>query len=193
MASFCEQIMKNCQVDSSGKFTIIDKDAINKIILDASMRTERPKKAPNPFIIFKSKLNVNKSEVTGRGTLAKVAKEKWDNLSISEREEYTREYDELREIHTRELNNYNEYFGISPEDHSKNKSKSKKINSDGTPRKRGRPSKNKKDSNESNNDTGTCVFRYKGNNYLWNPENDEVYNTDGEHIGYKTANGFTEI
>lgn len=195
MASLVKQIMGKCQVDeASGKFIITDKNAINDIILEASQRVERPKRAPNAFIIFKSKLNIDKSEVTGRGTLAKVAKERWDNLSISERDEFTREYEELKELHSRELNSYNEFFSISPEQLSKNQTKAKKTNPDGTPRKRGRPRKNKDNlEHTGENDTGTKVFRYKGNDYLWNPENDEVYNTDGEHIGYKTANGFTEI
>ncbi len=82
-----------------------------------SQRVERPKKAPNTFIIFKSKLEISKSETSGRGTMAKKAKELWDNLSIDERE-ILAEYNELKERNNREIASYNEYFGISPNEKS---------------------------------------------------------------------------
>jgi hypothetical protein len=193
MTTLYQQIMETCNLDSNtGKISITDKERLNEIILEASQRTERPKKAPNAFIIFKSKLEMSKSETSGRGTMAKKAKELWDNLSIDEREKYVTEYNELKERNNREIASYNEYFGISPNEKS-GKTKNVKTNPDGTPRKRGRPRKNPEATESTDNNETTAVFKCKGEVYLWNKTNDEVYDKDGEHIGYKTKNGFTEI
>ena len=194
MATLYQQIMETCNLDSNtGKISITDKERLNEIIFEASQRTERPKKAPNAFIIFKSKLEMSKSETSGRGTMAKKAKELWDNLSIDEREKYVTEYNELKERNNREIASYNEYFGISSSTEKTSKSKKGKLNPDGTPRKRGRPRKNPEATESTDNNETTVVFKCKGEVYLWNKTNDEVYDKDGEHIGYKTKNGFTEI
>ena len=194
MATLYQQIMETCNLDSNtGKISITDKERLNEIIFEASQRTERPKKAPNAFIIFKSKLEMSKSETSGRGTMAKKAKELWDNLSIDEREKYVTEYNELKERNNREIASYNEYFGISSSTEKTSKSKKGKLNPDGTPRKRGRPRKNPEATESTDNNETTAVFKCKGEVYLWNKTNDEVYDKDGEHIGYKTKNGFTEI
>ena len=193
MPTLYQQIMEACEVDSNtGEISVTDKARLNEIILEASQHTERPKKTPNAFIIFKSKLDISKTETSGRGTMAKKAKELWDNLSIDEREKYVAEYNELKERNNREIASYNEYFGISPNEKS-GKTKNVKTNPDGTPRKRGRPRKNPEATESSDNNETTAVFKCKGEVYLWNKTNDEVYDKDGEHIGYKTKNGFTEI
>lgn len=194
MTTLYQQIMEACELDTNtGKISVTDKARLNEIILEASQRAERPKKAPNAFIIFKSKLEISKSETSGRGTMAKKAKELWDNLSINEREKYLAEYNELKERNNREIASYNEYFGISAANEKTPKSKKCKNNTDGKPRKRGRPRKNP-DPNDSDEEIETTVvFKCKGEVYLWNKLNDEVYDEDGEHVGYKTKNGFSEI
>lgn len=175
MSKFIEQIISTSNYDSStGLYRVVDKEALNNYIIEASKRVEKPKRAPNAFIIFKGKLNIDKSEVSGRGTLAKIAKERWDDLSITERDEYLKEWLELRKTQLSLISSYNEFFSISNE---------KEIN-----RKRGRPKKNKEENN-----TGKEIFKHNGETYLWDKSNDEVFNTDGDFIGYKTNNGFTTI
>ena len=175
MSKFIEQIISTSNYDSStGLYSVVDKEALNNYIIEASKRVEKPKRAPNAFIIFKGKLNIDKSEVSGRGTLAKIAKERWDDLSITERDEYLKEWLELRKTQLSLISSYNEFFSISNE---------KEIN-----RKRGRPKKNKEENN-----TGKEIFKHNGETYLWDKSNDEVSNTDGDFIGYKTNNGFTTI
>lgn len=201
MASFIEQIKNLAVVDSNtGLMSIPDESMaqLDNLITEAKKLSKRPKKAPNAFIIFKSKLDINKEEVSGRGTLAKVAKERWDNLSVAEREIYINEYEELRAKQARELERYNEFFGISPEDEKAKKKANKKLknlNADGTPKKRGRPKKNKNVDDEASTEEEpkTVKFRCKGVDYLWDKSNDEVIDSEGNHVGYKTQKGFTPI
>ena len=205
MASFIEQIKDLAVVDSNtGLMSIPDelKEQVDSLITEAKKLANRPKKAPNAFIIFKSKLVLDKSEISGRGTFAKVAKEKWDNLSVAEREVYTNEYEELRAKQARELERYNTFFGISAEEENakknakKQKQKQKSLNSDGTPKKRGRPRKNKNTEETASADEDepkTVMFKCKGVDLLWDKTNDEVIDSEGNHIGYKTQNGYTPI
>ena len=196
MASFIDEIKKLAILDESTGLMKLPEEKmpdVNEIICKAKQMAQRPKKPPNAFIIFKSKLKLDSNEVSGRGTQAKLAKERWDNMSISEREVYVREYDELKKKHTKELENYNKYFNISSGD-KVSVNRVKKSKNDGEPpKKRGRPRKNPIEKNDFSVTSGTELFKYKGVEYLWDKSNDEVSNMDGEHIGYKTANGFTEI
>jgi hypothetical protein len=139
-------------------------------------------------------LVIDKDEVSGRGTLAKVAKERWENLSVSERAIYVNEYEELRDKQARKLVEYNDFFGISAEEEKESKQK-KKLNADGTPKKRGRPRKNKNVDDEASTEgeSKTVKFRCKGVDYLWDKSNDEVIDSEGTHVGYKTQKGFTPI
>jgi hypothetical protein len=198
MTSFIEQIKNIAIIDTDTGLMKVPEESmlqLDEIITEAKKMAQKPKKAPNAFIIFKSKLVIDKDEVSGRGTLAKVAKERWENLSVSERAIYVNEYEELRDKQARKLVEYNDFFGISAEEEKESKQK-KKLNADGTPKKRGRPRKNKNvddETTEEENGPKTEKFKCKGVNYLWDKSNDEVIDSEGNHIGYKTQNGFTPI
>ena len=102
------------------------------------------------------------------------------------------EYNELKERNNREIVGYNEYLGISAANEKTLEQKKCKNNTDGKPRKRGRPRKNP-DPNDSDEEIETTVVFKVRAKFIRNKLNDEVYDEDGEHVGYKTKNGFTEI
>ena len=81
------------------------------VLLWSKEMANRPKKAPNAFIIFKSKWD--KSEIGGQGTFAKKQR-KNGTIWVAEREVYTNEYEELRAKQARELERYNTFSGFQP-------------------------------------------------------------------------------
>ena len=87
---------------------------------------------------------MNEDELKGRGALARIAKEKWDNMDDSEREPFIREYSTLKQRQDHELKDYYKYFGVTIEEIELKSDKTQKIslNPDGTKKKRGRPRKN---------------------------------------------------
>ena len=145
---------------------------------------------------------LDKSEISGRGTFASVAKEKWDNLSVAEREVIPMNTKNCVLSRHENLSDTIRFSGFQPKKKmlkrmlKKQKQKQKSLNSDGTPKKRGRPRKNKNTEETASADEDepkTVMFKCKGVDLLWDKTNDEVIDSEGNHIGYKTQNGYTPI
>ena len=196
---------------------VITKENINnveKFIKTSLLENQKPKKAPNAFLIFKNtvKNTASKEEMKGRGALARVAKERWDSMNDSDREPYIQEYNTLKDRQESLLDNYYNYYGISVSevDAFKKKTTLKKpsLNPDGTKKKRGRPrkdgsttsttTKNSKSKTKTNNEpevesddeeTGFVNIEYDGNEYLWDKSTNEVFDESGMGVGRKTKNG----
>ena len=66
---------------------------IENLIKETFIERQKPKKAPNAFLLFKNHVrdSTNEDELKGRA-LARIAKEKWDNMDDSEREPFMQEY-----------------------------------------------------------------------------------------------------
>lgn len=204
------------KVENTDKLMITKENIINveKFIKTSLLENQKPKKAPNAFLIFKNsvKNTVSEDDLKGRGALARVAKQRWDSLDDSEREPYIQEYNALKERQDCLLENYYNYYGISVSeiDAFKKKTTSKKpsINPDGTKKKRGRPrkdstttTKNSKtktktktkveieSDDDDDEETGFVNIEYDGNEYLWDKSTNEVFDESGMGVGRKTKNG----
>lgn len=154
---------------------------------------KKPKKPPNAFIIFKGKLEIPESELKGAsGKKAKIAKEKWDAMSDIERQPFINEYNELKIEHEVKLREYYNFLGISETDVAKNKNKSK--NADTTPKKRGRPRKNKEEVGPSDEEDETKIITIETNDgpkeFILNKTTNSIFNCEGKKVGKKMATGY---
>ena len=105
-----ELLKKNAQYDSeTGKY--IFKDLNNLVI-------EEPKKARNPFLLFKEK-NMdqikkyieNCSEFSGQGSFSKAAGDLWKNMSIEDKLPYEEEHSKLKLEYEVSKKTYENTFG----------------------------------------------------------------------------------
>ena len=191
---------------------------IENLIKETFIERQKPKKAPNAFLLFKNHVrdSTNEDELKGRGALARIAKQKWDNMDDSEREPFVREYSTLKQRQDNELKDYYNYFGVTIEEIElikKRQNTKVSLNPDGTKKKRGRPrknpdavvvSKNKRTkkgknsepreivSDSDSEETGFVSIEYEGNDYLWDKSTDEVFDENGNCVGRKTKNGIAK-
>ena len=150
IATFKDALLEFAEKFSDSNKIIIPKENfgnIENLIKETFIERQKPKKAPNAFLLFKNHVrdSMNEDELKGRGALARIAKEKWDNMDDSEREPFVREYSTLKQRQDHELKDYYKYFGVTIEEIElvKKRQNSKiSLNPDGTKKKRGRPRKN---------------------------------------------------
>ena len=183
---------------------------IENLIKETFIQHQKPKKAPNAFLLFKNHVrdSTNEDELKGRGALARIAKEKWDSMDDSEREPFMQEYSTLKQRQDNELEMYYKYFGVTIEEIEQSKKRQNtSLNPDGTKKKRGRPrkdsssvvSKNKRVKKGKNSkpveiesdseEVGFVSIEYEGKDYLWDKSTDEVFDENGTCVGRKTKNG----
>lgn len=191
---------------------------IENLIKETFIEHQKPKKAPNAFLLFKNHVrdSANTIELKGRGALARIAKEKWDSMDDSDREPFIREYSTLKQRQDNELKDYYKYFGITIEEIElvkKRQNTKVSLNPDGSKKKRGRPRKNpdavvvsknkrvKKGKNSEpreivsdsdSEEVGFVSIEYEGNDYLWDKSTDEVFDENGSCVGRKTKNGIAK-
>lgn len=216
IATFKDALLEYAEKAPDSNKIIIPKENfenIENLIKETFIERQKPKKAPNAFLLFKNHVrdSKNEDELKGRGSLARIAKQKWDNMDDSEREPFIREYSTLKHRQDHELENYYKYFGVTIEEIElvkKRKNTKISLNPDGTKKKRGRPrknpdavvvSKNKRTKKGNNSEpiqiesdseeTGFVSIEFEGIDYLWDKSTDEVFDENGNPVGRKTKNG----
>ena len=219
IATFKDALLEFAEKPSDSNKIIIPKENfgnIENLIKETFIERQKPKKAPNAFLLFKNHVrdSTNEDELKGRGALARIAKEKWDNMDDSEREPFVREYSTLKQRQDHELNDYYKYFGVTIEEIElvkKRQNTKISLNPDGTKKKRGRPrknpdavvvSKNKRTKKGNNSEpiqiesdseeTGFVSIEFEGIDYLWDKSTDEVFDENGNCVGRKTKNGIAK-
>src|SRR6056300_1629455 len=148
--TFKDALLEYAEKTPNSKKIVIPKENfgnIENLIKETFIERQKPKKAPNAFLLFKNNVrdSANKDDLKGRGALARIAKEKWDKMDDSEREPFVREYSTLKQRQEQELKDYYKYFGVTIEEIElikKRQNTKISLNPDGTKKKRGRPRKN---------------------------------------------------
>ena len=221
IATFKDALLEYAEKAPDNNKIIIPKENfgnIENLIKETFIERQKPKKAPNAFLIFKNHVrdSTNEDELKGRGALARIAKQKWDNMDDSEREPFVREYSTLKQRQDHELKDYYNYFGVTIEEIElvkKRQNTKVSLNPDGSKKKRGRPrknpdavvvSKNKRTkkgknsepreivSDSDSEEAGFVSIEYEGNDYLWDKSTDEIFDENGNCVGRKTKNGIAK-
>lgn len=221
IATFKDALLEYAEKSPDNNKIIIPKENfgnIENLIKETFIERQKPKKAPNAFLLFKNNVrdSANKDDLKGRGALARIAKEKWDKMDDSEREPFVREYSTLKQRQEQELKDYYKYFGVTIEEIElikKRQNTKISLNPDGTKKKRGRPRKNPDAVVVSNNkrvkkgqnsepreivsdsdseEAGFVSIEYEGKDYLWDKSTDEVFDENGSCVGRKTKNGIAK-
>jgi len=180
MAELLEFIKSHGTYDSQTQKYTFNSDSINKLV------TEEPKKAKNPFLLFKEQNmdNIKKyiedcAEFSGQGSFSKAAGDLWKNMSLEDKLPYEKEHSKLKLKQIESKKNYDNTFGRF------NLSRPNVV----TSKKRGRPRKVPLPEDIDNNNGYKSLIldgvKYEleiETNVLWDENRDE---TVGQKVGPK--------